>query len=557
MLLSAASAASSPLSGALFSPPTQRNSSVLNADLNNLTTILNNGLSTGNSSHGAVDTSSAYAVQIFSLSSPDPLFSYYHDSTVLSPSGAQNIDGESVFRIGSVSKLVSIYMLLREIGDGHWDTPITDILPELRDTTKGRDRMDFVAWDDITLGALAGQLAGIPRELLTITAYDLLSKPEDILKYGFPPLSSLEVPKCTLGLENGPSCDRAAFFAALDTRPPVVLPNTKPIYSNVAFILIGYALETLTGKSYKELLSGLTSSLSLAGTSVAPPNNTRIVIPFNVSSSNWALDLDNLNPSGGIYSSANDLAALGRAILNSTLLPPRPTRGWLKLIAFNAELTSAVGRPWEICRADTVPSRGAIDIYAKGQGATSDTNRASYDPSLNLNFTFGSSSTPRPGSVGSSSAYHKHRHTSSLSSDFTKLVHSTNGKIRSDGSFHTAEPDPAEHRVSWGEPSTKRHHSRRHRASASSAILPSRRASSNIVVVDRTQYQIMKRPRTPLHFPFSPAPSLPGRTVPPFSTDEMADMVEPQGFDLAPSPKRRRSLSESDKGSGRSSNRVV
>ncbi|CAI6340444.1 unnamed protein product [Periconia digitata] len=206
--------------------------------------------------------------------------------------------------------------------------------------------------------------------------------------------------------------------------------------------------------------------------------------------------------------------------------------------------------------------------------------RASYDPSLNLNFSFGHGKNPSSsGPIGKrSSAHHRHRHTSSLGSDFTKLV---NNDIN--GSAFSSRPT----HVSWApESSTKGHHQR---ASASSDLTrgdyyhssrrpqhlhsssePPRRASPDFVIVDRTRYQIVSRPssysarpssystrpRTPLHFPAYSSSSLPapGRSVPNFQTEAM----EIPTFELGEAPSRSRSLSESDKGSdGRSSNRVV
>lgn len=166
-LLPFTSAINCPLSGAVFPPPPHlTNSSTLDSALHNLTSLINDGFSTGNSTHGPVDPSGANAVQIFSLDSDTALFEYYHDGTTLSNvSGVQKVDGDSIFRIGSVSKLVSVYMLLVEIGDGYWDTKITDIIPELQGR-KGadKDETNFVTWEDITLGALAGQVAGLPRD---------------------------------------------------------------------------------------------------------------------------------------------------------------------------------------------------------------------------------------------------------------------------------------------------------------------------------------------------------------------------------------------------------
>ncbi|KAF2799391.1 hypothetical protein K505DRAFT_65555 [Melanomma pulvis-pyrius CBS 109.77] len=127
-LLPFTSAINCPLSGAVFPPPTHlANSSTLASALHNLTSLINDGFSTGNSTHGPVDPSGANAVQTFSLDFDTALFEYYHDGTTLSNvSGVQKVDGDSIFRIGSISKLVSVYMLLIEIGDRYWDTKITN-----------------------------------------------------------------------------------------------------------------------------------------------------------------------------------------------------------------------------------------------------------------------------------------------------------------------------------------------------------------------------------------------------------------------------------------------
>jgi len=183
-------------------------------------------------------------------------------------------------------------------------------------------------------------------------------------QYGLPPLEESEKPRCHIDPE-GNSCDRAAFFANIDSRQPVYLPNTKAIYSNTAYVILGYALETLTGRPYEDILQSIADTLGLIGTSQAKPDDASGVIPFNVSYSNWAIDLGDGTPTGGLYSSANDISKLGRAILNNTLLDPNTTRAWMKPTVFGNDLVGAVGRPWEIYRADTIPSRGVIDMYAK------------------------------------------------------------------------------------------------------------------------------------------------------------------------------------------------
>ena len=68
-----------------------------------------------------------------------------------------------------------------------------------------------------------------------------------------------------------------------------------------------------------------------------------------------------------MYSSTSDLLALGRAILDSKLLPPDTTRAWLQPHAHTSSLGLSVGAPWEILRAETgTPNNHVVDFYTKG-----------------------------------------------------------------------------------------------------------------------------------------------------------------------------------------------
>lgn len=77
------------------------------------------------------------------------------------------------------------------------------------------------------------------------------------------------------------------------------------------------------------------------------------------------VDVPLTTPSGGIYSTVNDLAKIGTSILNSTLLPTDKTNRWLKPVSFTGDLHYALGRPWEIYRCAHQDSGVVTDIYTK------------------------------------------------------------------------------------------------------------------------------------------------------------------------------------------------
>lgn len=66
---------------------------------------------------------------------------------------------------------------------------------------------------------------------------------------------------------------------------------------------------------------------------------------------------------GGYFSSTNDLATLGKAILNSTQLSKAMTHRWMKPSSFVEDFAQGVGRPWEIFRSKV--NGQSVDVYSK------------------------------------------------------------------------------------------------------------------------------------------------------------------------------------------------
>ncbi|KAF2681980.1 beta-lactamase/transpeptidase-like protein [Lentithecium fluviatile CBS 122367] len=346
-------------------------SATIQTALEKLKSTYDTGLLTGNSSADSVPNSSAASVQIFSVESEKPLFEYYHDGAVLNTTvGVKTLDGESIIRIASISKLITVYLWLKEIGDGWWDVPVTDVIPELKGAEKWEENeVDFIKWEDVTIGALAGQTSGILGNFVQLEGADpLVGHPEFVVQLGLPPLEPSEEPACTLaaGTKIGLTCSRQEFFASLATSQPVRRPNTSPAYSSTAFVVLGYALETMTGKSYKQVVQSLADALELTGFSVDTPEVSKGAILTTLEGSDFRRPTGGFAPTGGLYSSMNDLSQIGRSILGSKFLDPNTTRAWLKPAAFTSDLRSALGRPWEIYRVDTKSSRGVIDVFAKG-----------------------------------------------------------------------------------------------------------------------------------------------------------------------------------------------
>lgn len=122
---------------------------------------------------GAYSTS--YSVEVWSASDApgSTLFSWHHTAPNLTTasfnaSGVRRVDGNTVYRLGSLTKIFTILTWLVQDGDARWMEPITKYVPELAAASAAgkakSDPVDYVDWEDVTVGALASQMAGIVRD---------------------------------------------------------------------------------------------------------------------------------------------------------------------------------------------------------------------------------------------------------------------------------------------------------------------------------------------------------------------------------------------------------
>ncbi|KAK3081622.1 hypothetical protein LTS18_004686, partial [Coniosporium uncinatum] len=161
-----------PLLGPTFEQPAKvQRSRVFQDAARNLTSILNEAVRAGHTSYGPLSSNlTSFSVGVFDASSPFALFSYQHTASTLrnSTQGVQAVTEDSVYRIGSLSKLITAYIFLLAAGPKYWEYPVTKFLPELREAAKNcsaKSRaVDCIDWTHVTLGALASHMAGIPRD---------------------------------------------------------------------------------------------------------------------------------------------------------------------------------------------------------------------------------------------------------------------------------------------------------------------------------------------------------------------------------------------------------
>ncbi|CAG8159031.1 unnamed protein product [Penicillium nalgiovense] len=297
-------------------------------------------------------TDLAFHIDVFSAATNESIYSYSHvgeNSKQSVTSGEFN--DKTISRIGSVTKLFTVYAIIAKAGIEVFSHPVTKYLPELAGNS-ANDPLEEIRWEDITVGALASQQAGSGG------AADFLIKyvdPEKPLQY------ALE--------------DLLKFFR--DEKMPVISPFRNAVYSDGGFAILGQILARLSGRTYKEAVQEiLFDPLGLESMSTTMPtgSNLNVIDRHSIDkNTSWGSDMEIFASTGSYYSNAADLRTAGLAILNSEIISAATTSQWMKPNSGTGSLVELVGAPWEISRLEIPVTPGSnrtriSDLYTKAGG---------------------------------------------------------------------------------------------------------------------------------------------------------------------------------------------
>jgi hypothetical protein len=105
--------------------------------------------------------STAISIAVKSIHENHPLLELHHTPPVLDPHGVSTVDSDTIYRIGSVSKLFAVLAVLTE-NKIKWEDPVTKYVPELLQLNpKSASSITAVDWKHVTVGALASHMGGI------------------------------------------------------------------------------------------------------------------------------------------------------------------------------------------------------------------------------------------------------------------------------------------------------------------------------------------------------------------------------------------------------------
>jgi len=108
----------------------------------------------------------AVSVGARSIHESQPLLSFHYTPDVFNTNGTHNITGDTVYMIGSATKLYTALALLqlRDAGDLNLSDPVTKYVPRLKGLPQNNNNLTTVDWSAVTLEALLDHLGGVPAD---------------------------------------------------------------------------------------------------------------------------------------------------------------------------------------------------------------------------------------------------------------------------------------------------------------------------------------------------------------------------------------------------------
>ncbi|KAL4799805.1 beta-lactamase/transpeptidase-like protein [Aspergillus venezuelensis] len=288
-------------------------------------------VATSTGSHGDVSPNTTFSIALFSVDAGNaqdqPFFwQYHHTAPALNQSaaGSRVANEDSIYHIGGVTEVFTVWSLLLSAGDQVLNDPVTKYLPELVHNPRILMTIDHVSWDDVTVGELASHMSGIPRDYCS-TDVTLQASPTEA---GLPSQQDDPRPCC----DSGKKCGSGEFIRYLANESPIAPPGVTPSYSNMAFQLLGYIVERIAGKPFDEYLEqDILDVLGMTQITIfAPFNSSRKGSSpggsyFNTSMVDVYTVLSNRGVNEGLYSSYLGLVpdfGVGFAILSADTVTP-------------------------------------------------------------------------------------------------------------------------------------------------------------------------------------------------------------------------------------------
>ncbi|KAJ5232832.1 hypothetical protein N7468_005788 [Penicillium chermesinum] len=294
--------ATSPLLGRAFPPPTNVASDAkFRVAIKSFDALLSTHLS-----DSGANQNTSFSVSVFSASDPALLYERHHTSETVAKAsfGINEINGDSIYRIGSISKLLTVYTFLIQAGDRHLNEPITDYVPELLEM--GGHVHLGPNWEEITLGELASHLSGISRDYglndFSVHDYEMVAGYPRLQPPLLPPLIPSDKPICGYLDSSGhmQPVIKLILYGGVANAPAAFPPSYTPAYCNNGFVLFALALERMKQEPFERLFNrSILEPLALHRSSYSVPSATQWlygVVPGDPSQCGWSNEFGAFSP---------------------------------------------------------------------------------------------------------------------------------------------------------------------------------------------------------------------------------------------------------------------
>jgi hypothetical protein len=167
-----------PFLGPVYPPPKNLESDASwKSFVSDLTANLTSYIATNESPYGTLFANeSSFSIHIASTESSQPIFDFHHTAPIrdTTKNGTSHVDADTVYRVASISKLLTTYGWLLNGGYDVFSEPVIKYLPQLAKYSSHGNDLDQLRWDDVTIGALASHLAGTARDCTCIDLRNIL-----------------------------------------------------------------------------------------------------------------------------------------------------------------------------------------------------------------------------------------------------------------------------------------------------------------------------------------------------------------------------------------------
>jgi hypothetical protein len=108
----------------------------------------------------------AVSIGVRSLHDSGPLMNFHHTPSKFNTTGVHKVDGNTVYRIGSTSKLFTALSILQLEGNGkvNLSDSVTKYVPGLGVLSGPNNSLTKVDWNSVTIEALLSHMGGVPAD---------------------------------------------------------------------------------------------------------------------------------------------------------------------------------------------------------------------------------------------------------------------------------------------------------------------------------------------------------------------------------------------------------